>query len=433
MKHVVITGIGVISPNGLGRNAFKTAVLQGKSGIKRISLFDPSHLESQVAAEVSLNGYVSTSDSALPQASGTGEFFTKKEARNLPRVAQLAILAAQEAVEDGHLDASRLSDGERTRVGVLLGTGGGSVEFMEKHYQMYYGNKELQPSLYVISASTPGGLSSELSIRFGFRGRSHVITTGCTSSSDAIGYAFHEIQSGRLDMALTGGADAPIAEGIMQGFCLMKVLSTRWNNEPEKASRPFSKDRDGFVLGEGAWMFMLEEKGHAERRGARAYAEILGYGSSCEAFHAVRLEANGNGNFHALELAIEEAGIPPNAIDYVNLHGTSTQLNDRVETHAIKRFFGPRAYQIPTSSTKSMIGHPQGASGAAGLAASLLALEEAKVHPTINVEEPDGDCDLDYVPQTAREADVRYFLSNTLGFGSKCSVLVLKNLQNGKR
>jgi 3-oxoacyl-[acyl-carrier-protein] synthase II len=411
MRQIVVTGVGVVSPNGVGCEAYKASLLSGKSGIKRVTTFDPSSLDSQIAGAVDLNGYV----------------FSRKEERNLPRVIQLALVAASEAFRDAALDPQSMDETMRMRSGVLLGTGGGSVEFIEKHYEMYYGVKPMRPSLYIISASTTGGISSELSIRFGLYGKSHVITTGCTSSTDAIGYAFHEIRSGRLDCVLTGGADAPIAEGIMQGFCLMKVLSKNWNHLPEKASRPFSKDRDGFVLGEGAWMFLLEEKNHAEKRGAKIYAELLGYGSSCEAFHAVRLEENGDGNFQALHLAFEEAQISPDAMDYVNLHGTSTVLNDRVETYALKRFFGKKAFQIPMSSTKSMIGHPQGASGAAGMAATLLCMQENMIHPTVNLQVPDSECDLDYVPQTARKKEVKYALCNTLGFGSKCSVLILKN------
>lgn len=410
MKKVVITGIGAVSPNGLGRKAFKAALLEGKSGIRRIQSFDPADSPSQIAAEVTLNG----------------SSFSKKEERHLPRVSQLSILASLEALEDAGMDPAGLSEEQKIRSGVLFGTGGGSVEFMEKHYEMFYGERSLQPSLYIIPAATAGGLSSELSIRFGFRGKSHVITTGCTSSTDAIGYAFHEIQAGRLDRILTGGGDAPIAVGILHGFSLMKVLSTQWNHAPEKASRPFSKDRDGFVLGEGAWMFILEEKEQALRRGAKPYAEILGYGSSCEAFHAVRLSEEGSGNLQALKLASEEADVPPEALDYVNLHGTSTQLNDRVETEAMKRFFGGKAYRIPMSSTKSMIGHPQGASGAAGIAATLLCLQEGMVHPTINLDTRDEGCDLDYVAHRARKHDAEHVLCNTLGFGSKCSSLILK-------
>jgi len=416
MKRVVITGIGAISSNGIGRDEYKKAVIAGKSGISRIDRFDASKLDCKIAGQVRLND----------------DIFTKKEMRNIPRTGQLAILAATEAFQDAKIDPAALSPEQKNRIGVLLGTGGGSAEFMEHHYEMYYGTKDLLPSLYVISAGTAGGLSSELSIRFGLRGRSHVITTGCTSSSDAIGYAFQTIQTGKLDVAVTGGADAPLAEGIMQGFCLMKVLTTKWNDQPEKGSRPFCKDRDGFVLGEGSWMFILEEMEHAKKRGARMYAEILGYGSSCEAYHAVRLEEGGLANVQALNLAMDDAKLSADKIDYVSLHGTSTQMNDKVETNVLKRYFGDRAKKIPMSAIKSMIGHPQGASGASGLAATLLAMEDNMIHPTMNLEFPDPDCDLDYIPLVAREKKLEYILCNTLGFGSKCSVLVLRNMLRDK-
>lgn len=411
MKQVVITGIGVVSPNGIGQKAFKEALLAGKSGVKRISVFDANKAVSQVAGEVYLNGVS----------------FSVKEQKNLPRVAQLAIIASEEALQTAGIDAQKLTEDERDRFGVILGTGGGSVEFMEKHYEIFYGQRESSPSVYVVSASTPGGLSSELSIRFGLKAKSHVITTGCSSSSDALGYAFHEIQSGRLTQALAGGADAPIAEGVLYGFAIMKVVSKNWNGEPERASRPFAKDRDGFVLAEGSWMFILEEKEHALARGAKIYAEIMGYGSSCEAFHAVRLDEEAEGDFRAMKQAFEESGLTPDQIDYVNLHGTSTQLNDRIETKSMKKAFGERAYKIPMSSTKSMIGHPQGASGSAAVAASLLCMQDNMIHPTINLEDPDPECDLDYVAQTARKKEVKYILCNTMGFGSKCSVLIFKN------
>jgi len=291
---------------------------------------------------------------------------------------------------------------------------------------MYYGKRPLDPSIYVISASTPGGLSSELSIRFGMLGLSHVITTGCTSSTDALGYATSEIRRGRLDVVLAGGADAPIAEGIMQGFLLMRIVPTKWNDAPEKASRPFNKDREGFVLSEGSWMFVLEEKERARRRAAVIYGEIAGYGSSCEAFHPVSLQYDGTANMRAISLAAEEARVSPDKIDHVNLHGTATPLNDEIETQAMKQFFGKRAYEIPMNSTKSMIGHPQGASGAAGLAATLLLMQEDMIHPTINLDSPDPKCDLDYVPYKARQKRIDYALCNTLGFGSKCSALLVK-------
>ena len=411
LKEVVITGIGVVSPNGIGREDFRHSLLNGISGIRRIQAFDPSSLSCQIAGEVPLNGHG----------------FSKKENRNLPRVTRLALLAAEEAFSDASLAPQSFEEKKRCRYGVLIGSGGGSAEFTERHYQMLHGKVPFQPSLYAVPASTAGSISSELSIHFGLLGRSHVITTGCTSSTDALGYAFEEIRAGRLDMVLAGGSDAPIAEGIMRGFEIMKILPTEWNDRPEKASRPFSKNRSGFVLAEGAWMFVLEEKKLALHRGADIYAELTGYGSSCEAFHAVRLEENGFANFRAMSLALEESGLRPEEIDYVNLHGTSTPLNDRVETSAMKHLFGPKAYQVPMSSTKSMTGHPQGASGAAGLAATLLAMREEKIHPTLNLEMRDEECDLDYVPNTARSYKIRYALLNTLGFGSKCSSLVIKN------
>ena len=410
-KRVVITGIGAVSPNGTGREAYKTAILEGRPGIRRISAFDPSALTSRIAGEIHLGG----------------NGFSKKEERNLPRVVQFALMASGEALEDAGIDPKKMRSEERARFGVLLGTGGGSIEFTERHYQMVYGKRPFQPSLYAIPASTAGGISGELSIRFGLRGRSHVISTGCTSSTDAIGYGFHEIRTGRLQRVLAGGSDAPITEGVMTGFELMKILSTHWNHEPAKASRPFAKDRDGFVLAEGAWMFILEEKEHAESRGVRPYAEILGYGASCEAFHAVRLDEKGDENFLALGLACEEAGVPAEGVDYVNLHGTSTLLNDRIETRTMKKFFGERAARIPMSSTKSMIGHPQGASGAAGLAATVLAMRAKKIHPTINLDHPDPDCNLDYVPNQSREWEIEHALCHTLGFGSRSSALVIRN------
>ncbi len=411
MKKVWITGIGVLSPNGAGKKEFQNAMLTGQSGIRRVESFDPSGLGCQIAGEVLANG----------------NGFSKSEKKNLPRVMQMAVRASEEALKDAGLDTASLSESEASRFGVILGSGGGSVEFMEKHYEMYYGRDNFTPSLYVISASTPGGLSSEISIRFKLLGRSHVITTGCTSSTDAIGYSFHEIQAGRLDRVLTGGVDSPITRGVYEGFSLMKILPTRWNQSPEKGSRPFARDREGFVPAEGAWMFLLEESEAAKKRGAIPYAEILGYGSSCEAFHPVRISEDAAANCRAIHEAAAEARVLSSEIDYVNLHGTSTVLNDRIETGVMKTFFGQGALKVPMSSTKSMIGHPQGASGAAGLAATLLSMQAGHAHPTINLEDPDPDCGLDLVPAQARELSIRHALCNTLGFGSKCSALVIRN------
>jgi 3-oxoacyl-[acyl-carrier-protein] synthase II len=263
-------------------------------------------------------------------------------------------------------------------------------------------------------------------MKLAVRGPSHVISTGCTSSTDAIGHAMSLIRYGRADRVLVGGSDSPLGPGILTGFCLMKIMSTAWNDEPERASRPFSKDRDGFVLAEGSWMLVLEDRETALSRGAKIYGEVAGYAATCEAFHRVRLDENGEEPAQAMRLAMDDAGVGPDAIDYLNLHGTSTQLNDRIETRAVKLVFGNRATSIPSSSVKSMIGHPQGASGAAGVVASLLGMRDGFLPPTINRDVPDPECDLDVIPNVGRECRVETALCNCIGFGSKNAALVLR-------
>jgi 3-oxoacyl-[acyl-carrier-protein] synthase II len=265
-------------------------------------------------------------------------------------------------------------------------------------------------------------------MRFGFRGMSHVVTSGCTSSTDALGYALRHIQAGVHSAILVGGVDAPIKPGIMKGYMMLRALTARWNDAPERASRPFSADRDGFVLAEGAWMFVLEDYEHARARGARIYAELAGWGSTCEAFHRVRMDENAEEPARAIGLALEEAGIAAEDVHYVNLHGTSTQLNDRVETRALKLVLGKHAEKTPMSALKSQIGHPQGASGAAGIAATLVAMEHGRIPPTINLEQPDPACDLDYVPDAGRCAAVEHAICNCVAFGSKNSALVLRKI-----
>ena len=263
---------------------------------------------------------------------------------------------------------------------------------------------------------------------FGLHGLSHIVSTGCTSSTDAISYAAQHIALGKTEMMLTGGVDSPIARGILEGFNLMTVLTKDWNDAPHRASRPFDKNRSGIVLGEGAWIFVLETLESAQKRNAKIYAEILGYGSTCDAYHRVRLEENGLEPARAMSLAMQDAGIEASEIDYINLHGTSTQLNDRIETQAIKKAFGEYSYQIPMSATKSQIGHPQGASGAAGIGATLMAMTESVIAPTINLDEKDENCDLDYVPNQSRKAKVQTALCNCIGFGSKNSALILRKI-----
>jgi 3-oxoacyl-[acyl-carrier-protein] synthase II len=413
-RRVVITGMGCVTPIGIGRRAFWGALQKGLSGVQRIESFDVRDSPVKIAAEV--RGFDWEAQ------------LNPKDRKHVPRTVPLALAAAREALEDAAIHASDLTLDQSREIGVELGTGGGGLAFTERQYSYYYNGQGHKASVYTIPASTHGGLSSELSMLFGLRGLSHIISTGCTSSTDAIAYAAQHIALGRQQVMLTGGVDAPIAPGILAGFNLMTVLTDRWNEEPERASRPFSKDRSGIVLGEGAWIYVLEDYERAMKRGAKIYAEVKGYGATCDAYHRVRLAETGDEPARAMTLAMQDAGLGPTDVDYVNLHGTSTLLNDRIETNALKLAFGERAGRIPMSATKSQLGHPQGASGAAGLGAALCAMHTNIIPPTINLDEPDPLCDLDYVANRAREADVRVALCNCIGFGSKNSALVVERI-----
>ena len=413
-KRVVITGMGVVSPNGIGNEAFCRAALAGKSGVRKITRFDASALPVRIAGEIADFNESTWIDS--------------HERKHVGRAVPLAVAASSEALQQAGLDPLHMSLDEKRDIGVILGTGGGAQDYSEEQYRLYFEGKIKQVSLFSIPSGTMGTMSSEISMRFGFRGMSHVVTCGCTSSTDAIAYAAMQIRTGAIPMMLTGGVDSPLAPGILKGFTLMKIMTASWNDDPQRASRPFSADRDGFVLAEGAWMFILEDYEHARARGAQILAEVAGYASTCEAFHRVRLQECGEEPARTIGLSIENAGIDAAQIDYVNLHGTSTQLNDRIETRALKLAFGERAHKVPMSSLKSQIGHPQGASGAAGIAATLVAMRHGEIPPTINLEKPDPDCDLDYVPQPGRKHAVEYAVCNCIAFGSKNSALVLRNL-----
>jgi 3-oxoacyl-[acyl-carrier-protein] synthase II len=413
-RRVVITGMGTVSPNGVGNSSFSQAVLEGRSGVRRISRFDASEISVQIAGEVADFDELA--------------WVERRERKHVSRVLPLAIAAATEALGIAGIDAASLPLNEKRRFGVIIGSGGGSQEFTEEQYRLFFHQQFKSMSLFCVPTGVMGTLSSELSVRFGLRGPSHVVTTGCTSSTDAFGYAMRQIQSGRLDMVLSGGADAPIALGIVKGFLLMKILTDSWNHAPERASRPFSVDRDGFVLAEGAWMFVLEEYEHATARGAKILAEICGYGSTCEAFHRVRLQECGEEPARAIELAMKQAGIGSGDVDYVNLHGTSTQLNDRIESRALKLVLGERSREVPMSALKSQIGHPQGACGAAGIAATIVAMQSGQIPPTINLEKPDPECDLDYVPEAGRKREIEHAVCNCIAFGSKNSAVVLRKV-----
>jgi 3-oxoacyl-[acyl-carrier-protein] synthase II len=382
--------------------------------VRRITRFDPAELHVQIAGEI--DGFDEMAHIEL------------KDRPHVSRCVPLGVAAAREAVADAGMDPGDMNRDDLRSIGVLIGSGGGSQEFTEQQYRLYYSGHEKQCSVYTIPTSTIGTLASEISMRFGFRGMSHLISTGCTSSTDAMGYAFRNIQWGTLPWMLVGGVDAPIAPLILRGFMVMRILTSNWNKEPERGSRPFSRDRSGFVLGEGAWFFVMEEYEHAKARGAKIYGEIAGYASTCEAYHRVRLEECGEEPAHTMQMAMKDAGVPPEAIGYLNYHGTSTELNDRIETRATRLAFNGHAYRLAGSSLKSLIGHPQGASGAAGVAATLLGMRDGVVAPTINLEDWDPECDLDYIPNVARKLDSEYALANCIAFGSKNSALVLRKL-----
>jgi 3-oxoacyl-[acyl-carrier-protein] synthase II len=413
-QRIVITGIGALSPNGIGRENYFAALAAGRSGIRTITQFDPSALPCRIAGEVDFD----------PE-----RWVDSKNIRHVSRVVPMAIAATEEALRDAQLDPRALDLEARQNIGVMLGSGGGAVEFSERMYELWFADKAKQASIYSVPSGTIGTIASEISMAYDLHGFSHLISTGCTSSTDAIGYAYRNLKLGVCDVVIAGGADATITEGVMTGFCMMRIVSNTRNDEPQTASRPFSVDRDGFVLAEGAWMFVMEREETAKARGARVYAEVAGYGSTCDAYHRVRMDDSGEEPARAMTLAMKEARLDPSEIDYLNYHGTSTDLNDRIETRAVKRAFGNRAAKLPGSATKSMIGHPQGACGAAGVAATLMAFRDDVLPPTINLDNPDPECDLDYVRDVGRRARLNAAVCNTIAFGSKNSALVLKRYE----
>lgn len=410
-QKVVVTGIGVVSPNGLGRETFWSNTRAGVSGVRKISRFDCAGQPVQVAGEVV--GFDPTQYMDPRELEGTG------------LASPYAIAAAGEALTDAQVDWRSMDMDELRRVSVFVGSGGGNQEFTERQYSLFYSGQLKKCSVYVIPSSTLGTLASEVSMQYGFRGLSHMFSNGCTSSTDAIGYAYRAVKHGEADMVVCGGVDAPIAPLTLRGFQLLRIMSTGSNEKPEAASRPFHAKRDGFVIAEGAWFFVMESEESARSRGAHIYGEIAGYGATCEAFHRVRLEEVGIEPARAMELAMREAKVEKTAIDYLHYHGTATQLNDRVETTAVKLVFGDHARKLPGSSVKSMIGHPQGACGAASLATTLLAMRDSFAPPTINLDEQAPECDLDYIANTGRGLEIKKAMVNTIAFGSKNAAIVV--------
>ena len=411
-RRVVITGIGLITPLGDTIDQFWENLICGKSGISQITRFDCSMLPTRIAGEIK---------NFDPE-----KYLEKKQARRMDISQQFGVTAAAKAIEDSGID---LQSTDLERVGVVIGSGVGGIDTFEKQHSVVIQQSPLKVSPFFIPMMIADMSSGLTSIIFGLKGPNFATVSACASSSNAIADAFMIIQRGAADVMLSGGAEATITITAMAGFCSAKALSTR-NDEPEKASRPFDKDRDGFVMGEGAAVLMLEELGHAKARGAKIYAEMIGMGMSADAYHITAPAPDGGGAARSMKAAIADAGIAPEEIDYINSHGTATDLGDVAETRAIKTVFGERAYKIPINSTKSMTGHLLGAAGAAELAATILQIQRGVLHPTINLDTPDPRCDLDYVPNKAREAKVNCGLSNSFGFGGHNTSIIVRRYKD---
>lgn len=410
-KRVVITGIGMISPLGLGAQKNWENILQGKSGISPISRFDVSQYSTRIAGEV--------------KSFNPLDFIDKKELRKMDLFIQYALAAAHLAVQDSGLDPGAVG-GERCGVHVGSGIGGiGSIE--DSHKKLLEKGPDRVSPFFLVSAII-NEASGQISIKYRAKGPNSATATACSTSTHAVGDSFRIIARGDADIMLAGGSEAPLTPLGLAGFCAMRALSVR-NDEPERASRPFDAERDGFVMGEGAGILILEELGTALRRGAKIYAEIVGYGMSGDAYHVTAPCLDGEGAAQSMERALRDAGIVPEEVGYINAHGTSTPYNDKIETVAIKKVFGNHAYRIGVNSTKSMTGHLLGASGAIEAGYSALCLKNQVMPPTINYENPDPECDLDYVPNKARPAEIHYALSNSFGFGGTNGTLLLKKFE----
>ncbi len=411
-NRVAITGLGVISAIGSGKEPFWESLRIGRCGIKRVSKFDPTPYPTQFAAQ--LNGF------------DFSPFINLKWSRRMDLTSKMAVAAAKMAVKDAALD---LDQEDRERIGVVVGTAMAGHAFILEQHDVYKEKGPMRINPFTALTVFPDAPASFISIELGLHGPSFSLATACSSALDAVGYAFNAIRKKELDVILMGGAEATVFPQAFSAFCMLRAMSQR-NDAPERASRPFDKARDGFVLGEGAGMLVLEDLEHAKKRGAHIYAEIMGFGMTCDAYHMTAPEPSGRQAARAIRIALKDAGVKPADIDYINAHGTSTPLNDKTETLVIKQVFGQHAYRVPVSATKSMIGHLIGAAGAVELIATTLTLEHQIIPPTTNYEIPDPECDLDYVPNVARKATIDFALKNSFGFGGKNSALVVKKYES---
>ncbi|MDZ4340409.1 MAG: beta-ketoacyl-ACP synthase II [candidate division NC10 bacterium] len=408
MQRVVVTGMGVVSPVGIGVDRFWKAVVAGTSGVRRITAYDPTGHDCQIAAEL--------------KDFDPLQWIEKKEIRKMDLFVQYALAAGIMAVEDSAL---KVDDANRRRIGVLVGTGMGGIPMLVEQHRILLEKGPGRVSPFFIPGIIPNMASGRISMQFGLKGPNLCVSTACATGNHAIGDSLRIIQRGEADVMVAGGTEAVIGPLCVAGFSNCKALSTR-NNEPERASRPFDKERDGFVMGEGAAVLVLERLEHALDRGASIYAEVCGYGMSADAYHMTAPAPGGEGAVQSMQAALRDAGLPPEAVDYINAHGTSTPYNDANETLAIKQVFGDHATRLPISSIKSMIGHTLGAAGAIEAVATILSLKHGILPPTINYEHPDPDCDLDYVPNTARELPIRVAMNNSFGFGGTNATTLLR-------
>ncbi|MDS1029914.1 beta-ketoacyl-ACP synthase II [Bacillota bacterium LX-D] len=411
-KRVVVTGLGAITPVGIGKDAFWNALIDGVSGICPITRFDAEKFSSKIAGEV--KGFEPV------------DYLDRKESKRMDRFTQFAVSTARMAVEDAKLDLKSIN---LDRAGIVIGTGIGGTQTFEEQHEILLKKGPNRVSPFFVPMMIVNMAAGQMAINLGFRGPNFTVVNACASSTNAIGEAFKLIQRGGADLVLTGGTEAAVTPMSFAGFCAMKALSTR-NEEPTKASRPFEKDRDGFVLGEGSGILIIESLEHALNRGAHIYAEVVGYGSTDDAHHITAPAPGGAGAAKAMENALADAGLKPEDVSYINAHGTSTDQNDKNETAAIKSAFGSYAQKVAISSTKSMTGHLLGAAGAIEAIVLSLAIENSIVPPTINYETPDPDCDLDYVPNKARTMEVEVALSNSLGFGGHNATIIFKKFHN---